>query len=196
MTTPQPSLAAERVRVDLGGLRVGGVAGRAAPDAPAGGSPRVGQPRARHRASIPACLPEQLWWISLRRPALLDAELEIVLRRLGPREQRANSRDLLGRVAMRGARDRELVVRQVVAGPHERQRLERLGGGAHEARQRRVARRGHDLAAAHGDGVNPVHRLDDSVAAHLDDDRLAHAREPYADLRMVDICRMVGRCRP
>ena len=133
---------------------------------------------------------------ALRRPALLHAELEIVLRRLGTRKQRSDGSDLFGRVVMRGAGDCELVVRQVVAGSHQRKRLQRLGGGAHEARQRRVARRGHDFARADSDCVNPVHRLDSFVPAHLDDDRLAHAREPYADLRMVDICRMVGRCRP
>jgi hypothetical protein len=81
---------------------------------------------------------------------------------------------------MRSARDRQLVVRQVVPGAHERQRLQRLRGGAHEARQRRVAGRCYHRARADRDRMDPVRRLDDSVAAHLDDDRLAHAREPYA----------------
>jgi hypothetical protein len=80
---------------------------------------------------------------------------------------------------MGGAGDRELVVRQVVASAHEGQRLQRLRGGAHEARQRRVTGGGDHLARADGDGMNAVRRFDDSAAAHLDDDRLAHAREPY-----------------
>ena len=115
----------------------------------------------------------------LRRPALLRTELEVVLRRFRAPEERADGRDLLGRVVVGGASDRELVVWKVVARAHERERLERLRGGAHEARQRRVARRRHHLVAADGHRVNSVHRFDHPVPAHLDDDRLAHAREPY-----------------
>ena len=62
--------------------------------------------------------------------------------------------------------------------------------------ERRVAGLGDDRAVAHRDRVHPVPRLDDSVAAHLDDDRLLTRREPYAALRMVGICRMFGICRP
>jgi hypothetical protein len=44
--------------------------------------------------------------------------------------------------------------------------------------------------------VDTVHRLHNSVAAHLDDDRLSHAGEPYVPLLMVGISSMVGICRP
>ena len=37
---------------------------------------------------------------------------------------------------------------------------------------------GDDRAVPHRDGVHAVHRLDDAVPAHLDDDRLRHARQP------------------
>src|SRR5207248_6582311 len=127
---------------------------------------------------------------------LLEAELEILLGRLGAREQVADRLDLLGCVAVGRAGDRELVVRQVVAGAHEREGLQRLGAGAHEARQRRIARGRDDPARPDRDSMDAMRRLDDSVAAHLDDDRLAHAREPYVPLRMVGGFGMVGICRP
>ena len=76
---------------------------------------------------------------------------------------------------MRGAGDRDLVVRQVVARAHERERLDGFDEERMKHVERRVAGGRDDLASAHGDGVNEVPRLDDSVPAHLDDDRLAHA---------------------
>ena len=63
---------------------------------------------------------------------------------------------------------------EVVARANERQRLERLRRGAHEADELRVAGARDDLAVAHRDGVDAVPRLDDSAPAHLDDDRLDH----------------------
>ena len=79
---------------------------------------------------------------------------------------------------------------------NKREGLQRLGGGAHEGRQRRVAGHADHLAVTNSHRVNPVRRLDDPVAAHLDEDRLAHAHEPYADWRMVGVSSMVGICRP
>src|SRR6266404_2028382 len=97
---------------------------------------------------------------------------------------------------MGGAGDRKLVVGQVVASADERESLQRLRRGAHEARQGRIARRYDHLAPANGDGMDTVHRLDNCVAAHLDDNRLPHAGEPYVPMRMVGISSMVGICRP
>jgi hypothetical protein len=73
---------------------------------------------------------------------------------------------------VRGARDREVAVVQIVARARKRQRLDRLRRGAHEAGERRVPGLGDDRAVAHRDRVHAVLRLDDAVAAHLDDDRL------------------------
>ena len=90
-------------------------------------------------------------------------QLEVVLGRLGPGEQRRARRRAARRVAVGGAGDRELAV---VAGRRargERQRLERLRRGAHERDERRVAGRRDDLAVADRDGVDAVHRLDDPV---------------------------------
>ena len=61
------------------------------------------------------------------RPAL---ELVLVRRRL--REQAAHGGELLGPGEVGGGRDRDLLVGEVVARPHERERLERLGRRAQE----------------------------------------------------------------
>ena len=83
VTTPQPSIAGlERVGEPprLPRARRGTPAG---PDARAGGSPRSASPaRDRARASRRAC-PSSCGGSS-RRPALLEAELEVVLRRARP----------------------------------------------------------------------------------------------------------------
>src|SRR6185437_16692107 len=67
-------------------------------------------------------------------------------------------------------------VRQIVPRTHERKRLERLRRRPHEARLHRVTCGRDDLAFPNRDGVNPVPGLDNSVPAHLDHDRLRHAR--------------------
>ena len=67
-------------------------------------------------------------------------------------EELARRLDLVGRVVMGRARDCDLVFLEVVARADERQRLERLRGGAHKADELRHA--GDDPTAAHGDGVN------------------------------------------
>ena len=74
----------------------------------------------------------------LRRAALLRAELEVVLGRLGPREQRAHRGDLLRRVVMGGAGDRELVVRRSsrartsgsACSGFEEERMKHVSGGS------------------------------------------------------------------
>ncbi len=117
VTMPHPSLAASRARPLPPRHETRGRP--AAPDARAAVAlrrPAAGTTESEHPGVVSRAVVVHL----LRRPTLLDAELEIVLRRLGPREQRTHGGHLLGRVAMGGARDRKLVVRQVVAGSHER----------------------------------------------------------------------------
>ena len=132
----------------------------------------------------------------LRRASLLEPELEVVLGGAGVREELPRRLDLVRRVVVRGASDRDLVLRKIVAGTDERQRLQRLGGGTHEAGQLRIPGRRDDLPTPHGDGVDAVPRFDDSVAADFRDDGLTHDYEPYADLLMVGIYCMFSRCRP
>jgi hypothetical protein len=69
-----------------------------------------------------------------------------------------------------GARDRDLVVVQLVVAVDERDRLDRLRRRAQVADERRVS---GGLAVGR-DRVHAVDGLDDAVAAHLDADRLAH----------------------
>ena len=106
------------------------------------------------------------------RPAL---ELVLLGRRLG--EQAADGGELLGRGEVRRRGDRDLLGRQVVARPHERQRLERLRRGAEEGDALGIARLLDHRAVAHGDRVHDVRRLDDAAAAddHLD---RVHGRQP------------------
>src|SRR3954471_4279530 len=104
------AVARGNLRLDLGGLRVRLVTraldrmlrqGVALPR-------RVASPAEGEHAGV---LARAVVVDLLRRPPLLETELEIVLRRLGAREQAANRLDLLDRVVVRGAGDRELVIR-------------------------------------------------------------------------------------
>ena len=65
-----------------------------------------------------------------------------------------------------------MLVVDVRARAHDRQRLERLRRRAQERDEARVAGRELDAAFADGDGVHLVAGLDDLAARHLDDDRL------------------------
>ena len=122
---------------------------------------------------MPACLPEQLCSSGVGSgPAL-----ELVLGRRRLREQAADGGELLGRGEVRRRGDRDLLAGQVVAGPHERQRLERLRGGAEDRRpELGIARLLDDGAVAHGDRVHDVRRLDDLAAA--DDDPIGSTGAP------------------
>ena len=95
------------------------------------------------------------------RPALLRPVLEVVDRRARAREQRAHRVELRGLGLVRCARDRELVVVEVVVGLGERHRLDRL---------RRRAKEADDVVAvqhAVGRGdVDAVDGLDDVPAPH------------------------------
>ena len=92
-------VAGRLVGLDLGGLRMSLVTGPlhrmlgrvVAVRRPTAGSAEGEHPRVLSRAVVVDLL---------RRPALLEAELEIVLGRLGARKQRAHGGHLLGRVAM------------------------------------------------------------------------------------------------
>ena len=107
----------------------------------------------------------------------LRARFEVGLGCVRLREQRPDDLELLGPGEMRGARDRDLAVVEIGTRADERERLDRLGGGAEEDEQPRIAGLGNDLPVADGDGVHGVHRLDDAAADHLDLDRIGHSRE-------------------
>ena len=77
---------------------------------------------------------------------------------------------------MRGRGDRQVAVVEVVARAGERERLDRLRRGAHEAGERAVAGLGDDRAVLDGDRVHPVLRFHEAVATDLDDDDV-HGRE-------------------
>jgi len=112
----------------------------------------------------------------VRRPSLLEAELEVVLGRVGLGEEGSRGRQLLRGGAVRRAGDRDVLVGQVVSRPDERQRLDRLAARAHEAHEPGIARLLHDRPVPNGHRVHPVHRLDDPVPANFDDQRLGHGR--------------------
>ena len=78
---------------------------------------------------MPACLPEQLCSIRVGS----EPHSSSVLGRRRLREERAHGRrELLRRREVRRRRDRDLLGREIVAGPHERERLKRLRRGAEE----------------------------------------------------------------
>ena len=96
--------------------------------------------------------------LSLRAP-VLESVLEVVDGSPGARQELPHRRELRGLGLVGGARDRELVVGQVVVGLEERNRLHRLERRAEEAVEVvavRIARRG-----AH---VHAVHRLNDAAS--------------------------------
>ena len=105
------------------------------------------------------------------RPAFLDPALELPLARGRVGEEPPNGVELRGLRLVRGARDRELAQVEVVAGPHERQGLDRLRRGAQEGDEPRVARLLDNLAVAPRDRVDSVPGLDDRAAPHHDFDR-------------------------
>ena len=115
----------------------------------------------------------------VRRPTRLEAEFEVVLARAGVGEKLARRLDLVGRGVMGRTRDRDLVLGEVVARTDERQRLQRLRGGPHEADEIGVAGARDDLAATHRDGMHAMPCLDDSVPSDIHDDGFAHKREDY-----------------
>ena len=101
-----------------------------------------------------------------------DPALEVVLggRRRG--EHPADDRELLGRRAVGGAGERDLLVVEVRPRPDDGQRLQRLRRRAEVRDQPGVAGSELDPAVADGDGVDDVPRLDDVSARHLDDEWL------------------------
>ena len=104
------------------------------------------------------------------RPALLRPVLEVVHRRPARASSVAHRLELRRLRLVRGARDRELGVGEVVVGLVERHRLDRLPRRAQEGDEVGVAGGRDDPSVAHGDRVDAVDRLDDVAA-----------RDGYAD---------------
>ena len=82
----------------------------------AGGRPVVRAAEGEHAGVLARAVVEDL----LGRPALLKAELEVVLGRGRLREQRADGGDLVRRGAVGRGRDREVALVEVCARPRER----------------------------------------------------------------------------
>ena len=111
-----------------------------------------------------------------RRVPLRPA-LELVLARRRTREQPADRRQLRLVGEVRGGGNRQVAVADVVARPRQRDRLQRLGRGAHQRHQRGIARRGDHGAVPHGDRVHAMPCFHDLAAADGDCQRLDGAEE-------------------
>jgi hypothetical protein len=109
------------------------------------------------------------------------AALELVLARRRLREQASDRIELSRHREVRRGRDRDLLRAQVVAGEHDRDRLERLGRRAEKRDQCRVPRLLDDRAVADGDRVHDVHRLVHDTTTDDYPQRL-HARHPTRHL--------------
>ena len=101
-----------------------------------------------------------------------DPALEVVLGGRRRSEHPADDRELLGRRAVGGAGERDLLVVEVRPRPDDGQCLQRLRRRAQVRDQPGVAGSELDPAVADGDGVDDVPRLDDVSARHLDDEWL------------------------
>ena len=92
-------------------------------------------------------------------PRGLRAALEVVLARVGLREEALHRLELVRTMEMRRAGDRDLGVVEVGPRAHERKRLDRLRRAAEERDERRVAARRDDASVGHGDSVHAVPSL-------------------------------------
>ncbi len=102
----------------------------------------------------------------------LRAALEVVLGRVGLREEALHRLELIRPMEMRGAGDRDLGVVEVGPGAHDRERLDRLRRAAERRDELGIAARGDDRAVGHRDGVDAMPRLDEIAAPGFDHDRL------------------------
>ena len=102
----------------------------------------------------------------------VDAALEVVLGRRRRRENAPDDGQLLESRAVGSAEQRDLTVVEVGPGADDGERLERLRRRAQIRDVPGVAGRELDPAAADGDGVDHMPRLDDLAPRDLDDDRL------------------------
>ena len=107
---------------------------------PGSGSRACGQPCARQAASMPGVLARAVV-AEPPGPALLLAVLELVDGRTRAGEQPADGVELRRLRLVRGARDRELLVGEIVVALGERDGLDRLPGRAQERDERRGRRR-------------------------------------------------------
>ena len=97
------------------------------------------------------------------------------------RQHALDTRDMCRLAAMRGAGERQLLLAEAVTicrtRFQERQRLERLDGGARKYRRRNVADGEHRLAVRVGDSDRAaMPALDQRPAHDFDKDRITHDR--------------------
>jgi hypothetical protein len=99
-------------------------------------------------------------------PAAVEgAALEVVLGRTRAGEELPDGRELLGPGSMRGARDRHVLLREIVVGTHEQEGLDRLGGRAHERNAPWIAACLDERAvSAHAGGMDAVAGLGHTTA--------------------------------
>src|SRR5207245_1417965 len=134
----------------------------------AGRVPAAGPEDGEHPGVLAGAVVEAL----AGRPTFLRTALEVLLGRGSRREQPVDRRELVRVRVVRGAGDCDQAVVELGPGAHERQRLQRLRGGAEEGDEARVTSRREDPTVPDGDGVDAVSGLDDPTPAHGYADRL------------------------
>lgn len=117
-----------------------------------------------------------------------NARLEVRFGRGGTAEEAADGGELFRSSEVGGARDRDLPIVEVVECPHEGESLERLGRGAQEGQDARIAGFRDDLPVANRNRVHGVNSFDDLASGHLDLDRTRHSGEttPMPELPEVE----------
>ena len=135
------------------------------------GRPVVHAAEQQHRRVLPGAV--------VLDPGGLRSALEVVLARVGLREEALHRLELVRTMEMRRAGDRDLGVVEVGPRAHERERLERLRGAAEKRDERRVAAGRDDVSIGHGDSVHAVPSL-------LAPASKAHDRDPLHSGSSVD----------
>ena len=137
------------------------------------GRPVVDATEQQHRRVLPGAV--------VLEAGGLRAALEVVLGRVGLREEALHGLELVRTMEMRRAGDRDLGVVEVGSRAHDRECLERLRRAAEERDERRVAARRDDVSVGHGDGVHvvpsllaPTSKAHDSDPLHSGEQRRRH----------------------
>src|SRR5688572_33511285 len=94
-------------------------------------------------------------------PCGLGSALEVVLARIGLREEALHRLELVRTMEMRRAGDRDLGVVEIRPRPYERKRLDRLRGTAKVRDVRGIAGAGNDVPVPNCDGVDAMPGLDE-----------------------------------